>query len=91
MVFIFEEFLCLVLCAIVMGIFWGAEGIFAAFAVSPAILILVLNLLFYLRRDRRYKGMEAYLYVPENFGVPPQDRLVSTLTRRFDIVEKAGH
>ena len=79
LVFLCEELLFLVPCALVMSRFWGAEGIFAAFPVSQILLIGVINVVAYLRRDRRYKGMEAYLFVPDGFGTAPEDRLERTL------------
>lgn len=58
-VFVCEELVFLIACALVMRRFWGAEGVFASFTVSQLLLILVLNMAVYLRRDRRYKGLEA--------------------------------
>ena len=72
-IFLGEELLSLVLCAFVMGWIWGIEGVFASFAVSQMVVILSVNLYFYLHRDKRYKGMEAYLDVHESFGVPRQE------------------
>lgn len=68
-----------------MGHLWGAKGIYAAFPVSQLVLILLINLIAGARRDRRYHGMEGYLSVPASFGVPPEDRLVRTLTRPEEV------
>ena len=53
--------------------------------MSQIVVILCVNTYFYFRRDKRYKGMEAYLDVPEGFGVPPENRLVRTLERQEDV------
>lgn len=84
-IFLGEELLALVTCAFVMGRLWGIEGIFASFAVSQMLVIVSVNLYFYLRRDKRYKGMEAFLDLRGNFGVPPENRLVRTLERQEDV------
>lgn len=84
-VFVCEELVFLIACALVMRRFWGAEGVFASFTVSQLLLILVLNMAVYLRRDRRYKGLEACLCVPGTFGVPPEDRLARNLVCREEV------
>lgn len=84
-VFLGEELLALVPCAFIMGKLWGVEGIFASFAVSQLVVILSVNLYFYIHRDRRYKGMEAYLDVRKEFGVPPDNRLVRTMERPEEV------
>lgn len=84
-IFLGEELLSLVTCAFIMGWIWGIEGVFASFAVSQIVVILSVNTYFYFRRDKRYKGMEAYLDVPDAFGVPPENRLVRTLERQEDV------
>lgn len=84
-IFLSEELLSLVTCAFILGRIWGIEGVFASFAVSQLLVIVSVNLYFYFRRDKRYKGMEAFLDVPEGFGVPPQNRLVRTLERQEEV------
>jgi len=84
-VFLAEELLALVPCAIVMGKIWGIEGIFASFVVSQVIVILLVNLYFYLHRDPRYKGVESFLDVHKDFGVPPENRLMRTLERPEEV------
>ena len=88
-IFLGEELLALLACALIMSRLWGVKGIFAAFPVSQLLVILSVNLQAYLHRDRRYSGMEAYLDVPDDFGVPPQDRLVRTLVRPEEVWELA--
>jgi hypothetical protein len=85
MVYISSELVFLVLCAFVMRWIWGLEGVFASFAVSQLLVILVFNLEAYLRRDKRYKGMEAYVFVPKDFGVSPENRLERTLCRQEEV------
>lgn len=89
-IFLGEELLALLLCALVMSRLWGVKGIFAAFPVGQIVVILSVNLHAYLHRNRRYKGMEAYLDVPDSFGVPPQDRMVRTLERPEEVWELAA-
>lgn len=84
-IFLSEELLSLVTCAFILGRIWGIEGVFASFAVSQLLVIVGVNLYFYFRRDKRYKGMEAFLDVPEGFGVPPQNRLMRTLERPEEV------
>lgn len=84
-VFMGEELVILLPCAWLMGSLWGIEGVFAAFPVSQTLLILLVNIYAYLRRDRRFKGMEAYLSLPVGFGVLPQDRIVKNLTSREEV------
>lgn len=84
-IFLSEELLSLVTCAFILGRIWGIEGVFASFAVSQIVVILSVNTYFYFRRDKRYKGMEAYLDVPDAFGVPPENRLVRTLERQEEV------
>lgn len=79
------ELVSLAGAAWLMGLVWGAKGIFAAFPVSQLALTLLVNLVAWLRRDRRYSGMEAYLNTPPSFGVPPEDRLERTLTRPEEV------
>ncbi len=79
-IFVCGEFVYLLLCVYGMGYLWGTDGIFAAFAVSQLILILTLNVYSYLKRDKRYKGMEAFLGVDPGFGVPPDHRLLREVT-----------
>lgn len=85
MVYISSELVFLVLCAFVMRWIWGLEGVFASFAVSQLLVILVFNLEAYLRRDKRYKGMEAYVFVPKEFGVSPENRLERTMCRQEEV------
>ena len=80
-IFLGEELLALLTCALIMFEIWGVKGIFAAFPVGQLLVVASMNLHAYLHRIRRYKGMEAYLDVPDNFGVPPEDRMVRTLER----------
>lgn len=75
-----DEMILLLLCAVVLGKIWGIQGIFASFVVSQMLAVLLVNLQAFLRRDRRYGGMEAFLGVPPSFGVPPENRLVRTVT-----------
>jgi Na+-driven multidrug efflux pump len=84
-IFLSEELLSLVTCAFILGWIWGIEGVFASFAVSQLLVIVSMNLYFYFRRDKRYKGMEAFLDVPEDFGVPPENRLMRTLERPEEV------
>ena len=84
-IFLGGELLSLLSCAFLMEWLWGVKGIFAAFPVSQLIVILSVNLHAYRHRDRRYRGMEAFLDVPADFGVPPQDRLVRTLVRPEEV------
>jgi putative MATE family efflux protein len=84
-IFLSEELLSLVTCASILGWIWGIEGVFASFAVSQLLVIVSMNLYFYFRRDKRYKGMEAFLDVPEDFGVPPENRLMRTLERPEEV------
>lgn len=84
-VFVVEELVVLLPCAWLMGSLWGIGGVFAAFPVSQLLAILLLNLQVFLHRDRRFKGMEAYLCVPADFGVLPQDRIVRNLTSREEV------
>lgn len=84
-IFLSEELLSLVTCAFILGWIWGIEGVFASFAVSQLLVIVSVNLYFYFRRDKRYKGMEAFLDVPEDFGVPPENRLMRTLERPEEV------
>lgn len=84
-IFLSEELLSLVTCAFILGWIWGIEGVFASFAVSQLLVIVSMNLYFYVRRDKRYKGMEAFLDVPEDFGVPPENRLMRTLERPEEV------
>lgn len=84
-IFLSEELLSLVTCAFILGRIWGIEGVFASFAVSQLLVIVSMNLYFYFRRDKRYKGMEAFLDVPEDFGVPPENRLMRTLERPEEV------
>lgn len=84
-IFLGEELLALVPCAVIMGWLWGIEGIFASFAVSQLLVITCVNLYFYVHRDKRYTGMEAFLDVPKGFGVPPENRLVRTLEKQEDV------
>lgn len=84
-VFLAEELLALVPCAIVMGKIWGIEGIFASFVVSQVLVIILVNLYFYLHRDTRYKGVESFLDVHKDFGVPPENRLMRTLERPEEV------
>lgn len=86
-VFLGQELLALLPCAILLGWLWGAEGIFASFAVSQVVVILSMALHSFLHRDRRYKGLEAYLNVPADFGVPPEDRRLRTLERQQEVWE----
>ena len=86
-VFLGQELLSLLPCAIIMGCLWGAEGIFASFVVSQVVVILSMALHSFLHRDRRYKGLEAYLNVPSGFGVPPEDRRDRTVARPEDVWE----
>lgn len=86
-VFLGQELLSLLPCAIIMGWLWGAEGIFASFVVSQVVVIMSMGLHSFLHRDRRYKGLEAYLNVPSGFGVPPEDRRSRTLERPEDVWE----
>ena len=83
--YVCAELVFLVTCAYVMRWIWGAEGVFASFSVSQLLVILVFNLLAYLRRDKRYTGMEAYVFVPEDFGVAPENRLERTLCRQEEV------
>ena len=84
-IFLSEELLLLVTCAFILGRIWGIEGVFASFAVSQLLVIVSVNLYFYFRRDKRYKGMESFLDVPEGFGVPPENRLMRTLERPEEV------
>lgn len=89
-VFLGQELFALLPCAFIMGKLWGAEGIFASFAASQLVVILSMGIYAYLRRDRHFSGMEAFLDVPTDFGVPPQDRLVRTLQRREEVCALAA-
>ncbi len=92
LVFVCEEFVFLLMCAVVMEKLWGAEGVFASFAVSQLLLIIVTSLFIYLYRDKRFKGLESCLCVDDNFGVPPEDRLERNLVRPeevWDLAEQA--
>lgn len=75
-----DEMILLLLCAVVLGKIWGIQGIFASFVVSQILAVLLVNLQAFLHRDKRYGGMEAFLGVPPSFGVPPENRLVRTVT-----------
>ncbi len=88
-VFVAEELVALVGCAALMGRIWGIEGVFAAFAVSQLLVMLVVMAAAYRKRDRRYRGMEAFLLVPETFGVAPENRLVRTLVREEEVWDLA--
>ena len=85
LVYVFSELVFTVSCAFIMARMWDVEGVFASFAVSQLLLILCVNLTFFLCRDKRYKGMEAFLFVPTGFGVPPEDRLERTLCRKEEV------
>ena len=79
------ELLFLVGVPWLMGSIWGAKGIFAGFPLSQLLLLLLVNLLVWMRRDRRYQGAEAFLCIPKDIGVPPENRLVRTLTRQEEV------
>ena len=85
LLFFLEELVLLLGCAVVMGEIWGIRGVFASFAVSQVLVIALINILAYLQRDRKYRGMEAFLFVPDHYGVAPEDRLVRTLTSREEV------
>jgi len=84
-IYVCSELVFLVFCAYVMRWIWGLEGVFASFAVSQLLVILIFNLVAYHKRDKRYKGMEAYVFVPKEFGVSPENRLEQTLCRQEEV------
>ncbi|MBR4808777.1 MAG: polysaccharide biosynthesis C-terminal domain-containing protein [Bacteroidales bacterium] len=88
--FLMGELLALVPCALLMGWLWGVEGIFASFAVSQFLVILLKGLYAIRHRDRRFKGLESVLDVPSDFGVPPEDRLYRTVVHPEEVWELAA-
>lgn len=85
LLFLMEELVLLLVCAVVLGKIWGIRGVFASYAVSHVLAIILINVQAYVRRDRRYRGMEAFLSLPATYGVSPENRLVRTLTSREEV------
>ena len=90
LLFLLEEMVLLLLCAVILGKIWGIQGVFASFALSQVLAVVLINIQAFLRRDRRYRGMEAFLGVPYEFGVPPKDRLVRTISTPEEVRALAG-
>ena len=84
-VYILSDLVLPVASVWIMGSLWGARGLFLAFPLGQVLLTAALNLYFYVRRDRRYTGMEAYLGVDSSFGVPLENRLSRVLTTREEV------
>lgn len=76
----------------VLRLRWGAEGIFASYFFAQLFLLVLIQLAVFFTRDRSAKGLEAFLSVPKDFGVPADMRLSSMITREeevWDLSEKS--
>lgn len=85
LIFISCELLMLCGMGVILEERWGAEGIFAAFFFSQLLLTILLQFILWLKRDRRQKGLEAFLCVPEDFGVEPENRLSRLITKQEEV------
>lgn len=71
----------------VLGLRWGAEGVFASYFFAQLFLLAAIQSALFFTRDRSAKGLEAFLSVPENFGVPAEMRLSRMITIQEQVWE----
>lgn len=87
-----SRFVYVVICAFIMGAFWGINGIWAAFPVSSLLLLLTIVVVCHVRRRKIHPSYEAVFSLPEGFGVPEENTMefsIKTLTEVLDVSVRA--
>ena len=87
LIYVSGELILLCGCGAVLRPRWGAEGIFASYFFAQLILLAAIQVALFFTRDRRVKGLESFLSVPEDFGVPADMRLSRMITRQEQVWE----
>ena len=67
------EFACTALMAFLLTGLFGINGMFYAFPAGALLLSLCILLTALIRRDKGRSGADAYLLLPQDFGVPEED------------------
>ena len=80
------EVMSTALMAYILSAFLQASGVWLAYAVGQAVLSLILVLRILLTKDASRKGVEAYMLLPKEFGIPEEDRIEGSLHTLDEVI-----
>lgn len=79
-----SRFFCVVVCAFIMGHFWGINGIWAAFPVGSLLLIVTIAVVCRVKKRNGCSLYEAMFCLPDDFGVPDENTMECSITTKLE-------
>ncbi|MBR6916579.1 MAG: ATP-binding protein [Clostridia bacterium] len=83
---IFIEFACTAAMALILQLFFGVKGIWYAFPAGAALLCVGIILRAVIGRNKNKRGLDAYMLLPPDFGVPDEDCIERSLHSIDEVV-----
>ncbi len=84
-----ERFFVPVFIAFIMGRFYGSKGVLASIAVGKVILVLLVFLMVCIHQKGVPTSLEAFMFLPKDFGGARSDNLYGAMDNMDDVVEES--
>lgn len=82
-----SRFVCVVVCAFVMGHFWGINGIWAAFPAGSMLLIAAIAVVCRIKGEAGLSLYETMFSLPEAFGVRDDNTLEISVATQHEVID----